>query len=141
MRDADGLMRLLRVIAETGDSPGSTEADGLTCSAEGGATFGATALGASMGAVAVDGGPGGLDLEVVEAANLRAVSTLITVGAWRRAESRGCHRRRDTPDTAVVAWHTLMRWDGHRLVVSQEAVSQETVSQETVSEETVEEEL
>jgi L-aspartate oxidase len=98
MRDGDGLARLLEVIAETGApcSPGP-----------------ATALeGADE--------PGSLDLESVEAANLRAVSMLIAVGARRRAESRGCHRRRDAAGTAAAPWHTLARWDGHRLVVTKE---------------------
>jgi len=65
---------------------------------------------------------GGLDLEAVEAANLRVVSMLIAVGARRRAESRGCHRRRDAADTAAAPWHTLVRWDAHRLVVTKEAL-------------------
>ncbi|HEY6496844.1 MAG TPA: hypothetical protein VIZ43_26500, partial [Trebonia sp.] len=60
------------------------------------------------------------DLESVEAANLRAVSMLIAVGARRRAESRGCHRRRDAADTAAAPWHTLARWDGHKLMVTKE---------------------
>jgi L-aspartate oxidase len=51
-----------------------------------------------------------LDLDLVEATNLHAVSALIATAALRRAESRGCHRRRD----AAAAWpqprHTLMRW-------------------------------
>jgi L-aspartate oxidase len=98
MRDGDGLARLLEVIAETG----------APCS-----LGPATAL---EGA----GEPGSLDLESVEAANLRAVSMLIAVGARRRAESRGCHRRRDAAGTAAAPWHTLARWDGHRLVVTKE---------------------
>ncbi len=61
-----------------------------------------------------------LDLEAVEAANLRTVSLLIAAGALRRAESRGCHRRRDATGTAAAPWHTLTRWDGEELVVSQE---------------------
>jgi L-aspartate oxidase len=64
--------------------------------------------------------PGRLDLESVEAANLRAVSMLIAVGARRRTESRGCHRRRDAADPAAAPWHTLIRWDGHGLVVTKE---------------------
>jgi aspartate oxidase len=48
------------------------------------------------------------------------VSMLIAVGARRRAESRGCHRRRDAAGTAAAPWHTLVRWDGHQLLVSKE---------------------
>ncbi len=47
---------------------------------------------------------------------------LIAAGARRRAESRGCHRRRDAAGTAAAPWHTLARWDGHRLVVTKEAL-------------------
>jgi len=61
-----------------------------------------------------------LDLEAVEAANLRAVSGLIAAGALRRAESRGCHRRRDATGTAERPWHTVLRWDGQELVVNEE---------------------
>jgi len=66
--------------------------------------------------------PAGLELEAVEAANLRIVSLLIAVGALRRAESRGCHRRRDATGTAAAPWHTLARWDGEELVVTEEAL-------------------
>jgi len=97
IRDGDGLARLLRTIAETGDS-GSIEA-----------------LGSAHD-------PAGLDLEAVEAANLRVVSVLIAVGARRRKESRGCHRRSDAANTAAAPWHTLARWDGHRLTMTQEAL-------------------
>jgi L-aspartate oxidase len=98
IRDGDGLACLLRTITETGDSPGSVEA-----------------LGSAHD-------PAGLDLEAVEAANLRVVSVLIAVGARRRKESRGCHRRSDAADTAAAPWHTLARWDGHRLTMTQEAL-------------------
>ena len=63
-----------------------------------------------------------LDLGTVEATNLHAVSTLIAVAALRREESRGCHRRRDAPGTAAAPWHTLVRWDGQRLVIREEAL-------------------
>jgi L-aspartate oxidase len=98
IRDGDGLARLLRTIAETGDDSGSIEAFGSAHD------------------------PAGLDLEAVEAANLRVVSVLIAVGARRRMESRGCHRRSDAADTAAAPWHTLARWDGHRLTMTQEAL-------------------
>ncbi|HEY7276834.1 MAG TPA: FAD-binding protein [Trebonia sp.] len=97
IRDGDGLARLLRTIAETGDSD-------------------------SIEALGSAHDPGGLDLEAVEAANLRVVSVLIAVGARRRQESRGCHRRSDAADTAAAPWHTLARWDGHRLTMTQEAL-------------------
>ena len=61
-----------------------------------------------------------LDLETVEAANLRSVSLLIAAGALRRAESRGCHRRRDAAERAAAPWHTLLRWDGRELLVTEE---------------------
>jgi L-aspartate oxidase len=61
-----------------------------------------------------------LDLEAIEAANLRTVSALIVAGALRRAESRGCHRRRDAAGTAGRPWHTLMHWDGRKLAVAEE---------------------
>ena len=62
------------------------------------------------------------DLDAVEAANLRTVSLLIAAGARQRAESRGCHRRRDAQGTAALPWHTLARWDGQRLAVTREPV-------------------
>ncbi|MGH3248355.1 MAG: L-aspartate oxidase [Trebonia sp.] len=108
MRDGDGLAQLLRAIAEPGNAPGSN------------------AQKATIEALEGANEPGGLDLGAVEAANLRAVSMLIAVGARRRAESRGCHRRRDATDTAAAPWHTLARWDGHRLVVTKEAASSPT---------------
>jgi L-aspartate oxidase len=105
MRDGDGLTRLLELIAETSGP-------------------------CSLATASDPSGPGeldrdrdrdcDLDLESVEAANLRAVSLLIAVGARRRSESRGCHRRRDAADTAAAPWHTLVRWDGHKLVVTKE---------------------
>jgi L-aspartate oxidase len=67
--------------------------------------------------------PVDLDLATVEATNLHTVSGLIAVGALRREESRGCHRRRDAPQTAREAWHTLVRWDGPRLRVTRSAVA------------------
>jgi aspartate oxidase len=64
----------------------------------------------------------GLDLQTVEATNLHAVSGVIAAAALRRAESRGCHRRADAPGTAAEPWHTLVRWDGRRLLVTEEAL-------------------
>jgi L-aspartate oxidase len=64
----------------------------------------------------------GLDLQTVEATNLHAVSAVIAAAASRRAESRGCHRRADAPGTAAEPWHTLVRWDGRRLLVTEEAL-------------------
>ena len=78
------------------------------------------AAGESAGTVRDEGVGFDLDLEAVEAANLRVVSGLIAAGALRRAESRGCHRRRDAAETAERPWHTVLRWDGHELVVTEE---------------------
>jgi len=94
MRDADGLGTLVKEVAGGPESAAAVlGADGLA-----------------------------LDLESAEAANLRAVSLLIAAGALRRAESRGCHRRRDAAETAAAPWHTLARWDGEELVVTEEAL-------------------
>ncbi len=112
-RDGDGLARLLAVIAETGAPCALGPAAGL-----GGAGLGDEGLGGAGLADADE--TGSLDLESVEAANLRAVSVLIAVGARRRAESRGCHRRLDAADTDGTPWHTLARWDGQKLVVTKE---------------------
>jgi L-aspartate oxidase len=118
MRDGDGLARLLAVIAETGAPCALGPAAGLGDAAPGDAGLGDAGL-ADAG-LADAGEAGGLDLESVEAANLRAVSVLIAVGARRRAESRGCHRRLDAADTAATPWHTLARWDGQKLLVTKE---------------------
>jgi L-aspartate oxidase len=92
LRDADGLGTLLKEIAGGPESAAAVlGADGLA-----------------------------LDLESAEAANLRAVSLLIAAGALRRAESRGCHRRRDAAERAAAPWHTLVRWDGRELLVTEE---------------------
>jgi L-aspartate oxidase len=114
MRDADGLTELLRVIGETGDIPGSNaqkapiEAGGSANEPEG--------PGLEVNEA------GSLGLADVEALNLRTVSLLIAAGALRRAESRGCHRRRDAAGTVVTPWHTLVRWDGQELVVTEEGL-------------------
>jgi L-aspartate oxidase len=110
IRDGDGLARLLEVIAETGalSSLGPATAPAGADTPE------------SAAAPAGADAPGSLDLDAVEAANLRAVSMLIAAGARRRAESRGSHRRRDAADTAAAPWHTLVRWDGHQLVITKE---------------------
>jgi L-aspartate oxidase len=107
---------------------------GVLRDAEGLALLTSLASGASLDLVALgaDGAKGadcesagsvpqhGVALDFLEAANLRTVSALITAGALRRAESRGCHRRRDATGTAERPWHTLMRWDGRNLVVAEE---------------------
>jgi L-aspartate oxidase len=110
MRDADGLAELLRVIGLPGDIAGSAAGD----------VPGSNVRMASIEAGESASEPGSLELEDIEAANLRTVSLLIAAGARRRAESRGCHRRRDAAETAATPWHTLARWDGQELVMSEE---------------------
>jgi L-aspartate oxidase len=92
MRDAEGLGTLLKEIAGEPRSAGTV----------------------------LDPDDVDLDLESAEAANLRAVSLLIAAGAARRAEGRGCHRRRDAAERAAAPWHTLLRWDGQELLVTEE---------------------
>jgi L-aspartate oxidase len=88
VRDADGLCALLR-LATTVPSPGATEKGALK--------------------------PGERPVMTpvrareIEAANLRTVSVLIATAALARTESRGCHRRRDAPQTWARARHTLAR--------------------------------
>jgi len=48
------------------------------------------------------------------------VAALIAAAALRRAESRGCHRRRDAPGRAAAPRHSLVRWDGRKLAVTEE---------------------
>src|SRR5216683_4658037 len=53
-----------------------------------------------------------LDLATVEATSLHAVSVLVAASALGRAESRGCHRWRDTPASGDdSARHTVLRVD------------------------------
>ena len=104
MRDREGLGELVRVV-------GAGWRDGWRRGES------ARVRGSGMGTFCADFD---LDLEAVEAANLRVVSGLIAAGALRRAESRGCHRRRDAAGTAERPWHTVLRWDGQELVVTEE---------------------
>jgi L-aspartate oxidase len=65
--------------------------------------------------------PGGqrLDLTAVEATSLHTVSVLVTAAALARAESRGCHRWRDTPATSDErAGHTVLRVAGGQLRIT-----------------------
>ena len=55
-----------------------------------------------------DAPAGGVDLDVLEATNLHTVSLLVTVGAARREESRGAHRRRDFPDVSDRWRHPIV---------------------------------
>jgi L-aspartate oxidase len=57
------------------------------------------------------------DLDTVQATSLHTTSMLVAAAALARAESRGCHRRRDAPGAQARAHHTLARWDGARLRV------------------------
>ena len=110
LRDRDGLAALGRMIFATGGEGGA-----------GGVVAGGPEAGEEVGeAGIVPYADFDLDLETVEAANLRVVSGVIAAGALRRAESRGCHRRRDAAGTAERPWHTLIRWDGRDLVVTEE---------------------
>jgi L-aspartate oxidase len=113
IRDAAGLERLLRIIAGADSDIGAAGPGELTRGTV-----------RAQHALVLDA-----ELESVESANLRTVSLLIAAGAVRRAESRGCHRRRDAGATGAAPWHTLLRWDGHRLVVSEELV----VTEETAA--------
>jgi aspartate oxidase len=97
MRDGDGLGQLLGLLGQSETGAGTEEA-----------------------ATVMEHGDCALD--AVEEANLRLVSWLIAAGARRRAESRGCHRRRDAAGTAERAWHTVLRLDGKRLVVDEEGL-------------------
>jgi L-aspartate oxidase len=110
MRDADGLAELRRIIGIPGGIPGPAAGD----------VPGSNAPMSPIEAGKSANEPGRLELEDIEAANLRTVSLLIAAGARRRAESRGCHRRRDATETAARPWHTLARWDGRELVISEE---------------------
>ena len=98
-RDREGLSQLVRLISGERETGAGIEA---------------------AGSVRDEDWDFDLDLGAVEAANLRVVSGLIAAGALRRAESRGCHRRRDATGTAERPWHTVLRWDGQELVVAEE---------------------
>jgi L-aspartate oxidase len=98
-RDREGLSQLVRLISGERETGAGTEAAGSVRDED------------------WDFDP---DLGALEAANLRVVSGLIAAGALRRAESRGCHRRRDATGTAERPWHTVLRWDGQELVVAEE---------------------
>ena len=109
LRDGAGLSELVRVVAagaETGAGVGDAR------------SVPSPDFGVGDGVGPGDGDGDGV--EGVEAANLRVVSGVIAVGALRRTESRGCHRRRDAAETAERPWHTLVRWDGRNLLVSEE---------------------
>jgi L-aspartate oxidase len=112
LRDGDRLTKLIRVIGAA-----VVPATGSRVPATAGTMAGCGQAAGVMRPVGF-----GLDLEAVEAANLRTVSLLIAAGARRRAESRGCHRRRDAAGTAAAPWHTLARWDGRELVLTEEAL-------------------
>jgi L-aspartate oxidase len=60
---------------------------------------------------------GGLDLATVEATNLHTVSVLVVASALARAESRGCHRWRDTPPVSAgqPGRHTVLRVEEGRV--------------------------
>jgi L-aspartate oxidase len=98
IRDADGLAELVRLLGGCPAEPAIGGTAGHPPAAE----------------------PGALRVDAVEAENLRLVSLVIAAGAARRMESRGCHRRSDAVETAGEPWHTLARWDGRELVISEE---------------------
>lgn len=71
----------------------------------------------------------GPDLAAVEAANLHTVSVLVAAAALARAESRGCHRRRDAPAAAPgPARHTVLRWQHGQLSRAAPAVDDQVIA-------------
>jgi L-aspartate oxidase len=110
LREREGLTELARMISAAGGAV-------IAC---GGPATGRETRAGTGEAACVPSEDCEFDLGVVEGANLRVVSGLIAAGALRRAESRGCHRRRDAAGTAERPWHTLIRWDGRELVVTEE---------------------
>jgi L-aspartate oxidase len=110
LREREGLTELARMISAAGGAV-------IAC---GGPATGRETRAGTGEAACVPSEDCEFDLGVVEGANLRVVSGLIAAGALRRAESRGCHRRRDAAGTAERPWHTLTRWDGQELVVTEE---------------------
>jgi L-aspartate oxidase len=60
---------------------------------------------------------GDLELATVEATNLHTVSVLVVASALARAESRGCHRWRDTPPVSAgqPGRHTVLRVEEGRV--------------------------
>jgi L-aspartate oxidase len=122
VRDREGLTELGRMISATGDAVTGLAVTGRAVT--GGAVL-ATGSGARAGSgeaacVPYEGLDFSLGLAAVEAANLRVVSGVIAAGALRRAESRGCHRRRDAAATAERPRHTLARWDGREFTMAEE---------------------
>jgi L-aspartate oxidase len=110
VRDRGGLVELLRIAAAM---PGAGPEAAVLAMA--GLALG---RGNEELARAVRGKDRGVGLDAVADANLRAVSVLIGASALQRTESRGCHRRRDAPQTWARVRHTLMRWTPDGLAVS-----------------------
>ncbi|MBV9382171.1 MAG: hypothetical protein JO242_16075, partial [Streptosporangiaceae bacterium] len=100
IRDRDGLERLLTTLERAPDA-GGAESPPVQYLKTGEAPQPAR----------------GPDLETVRATNLHTVSVLVAGAALARAESRGCHRRRDAPGARARAHHTLARCDEARLGV------------------------
>jgi L-aspartate oxidase len=133
LRDADGLRTVLRLAATAPGAlaavapprtgvprvapPGAAVPGGSGGPQRAGAPWAAGASGPAPGDEAGTAAVGLLDRPVlvaatagqVEAASLRAVSVLIAAAALARTESRGCHRRRDAPQTWPRPRHTLLR--------------------------------
>jgi L-aspartate oxidase len=108
VRDADGLRALLRLAATSAQPavPTTTTSPGTYAAA---ASRAGTAEKAALGLLDRPVLPFSSTGEV-ETANLRTVSVLIAAAALARTESRGCHRRRDAPQTWAQARHTLLRF-------------------------------
>jgi L-aspartate oxidase len=125
VRDREGLMELLRIAGAMPEAalsraggPGRTRADPREELARAGAGSGRGRMPSREALADVRGEGKGVGLDVVQASNLRAVSVLIAAAALQRTESRGCHRRRDAPQTWPRVRHTLMRWTPDGLAVN-----------------------
>jgi len=130
LRDREGLERLTRTLERAegarreGDDSASPGDDPRNAAGPGGDPRNPRMGGSRPPFPLVGGQPPipPVDLATVEATNVHAASALIATAALRREESRGCHRRSDAPQPARDAWHTLVRWDGRRLRVTEEAL-------------------
>jgi L-aspartate oxidase len=114
VRDADGLRELLRVAAGLPFAERPVAEGPVAELPAGGLGGGGVAGGTAVRGLAGGGGEivlgRGVDLDLVEGTNLHVVSVLIAAAAVGRTESRGCHRRRDYPQTWPEARHTILRW-------------------------------